>query len=917
MTGRPKIYMIDGSSYLYRAYHTRTTKLSNSAGEPTWAVYIFIKMLLKLIKREKPERLAISFDKGRDTFRKEMYEMYKANRPEAPPDLISQGALVREAAEAFGIPIAEREGCEADDALGSLAKRFEKEGYDVVLVTGDKDFCQLVTERVTLLDTMKDKATDIDGVMERFGVAPNLVADSLALQGDASDNIPGAPGIGEKTARELVAKYGGVEEIIAKADELDLPEKKRLSIKENADIIRLSKRLATIKTDLSFDFTADDFLFKGVNRRKIIPLLKRLEFYSLVNELDEGEAEKTEPENDAAPSPRAKEEENIRGAARAYETVFSAERLYEIIGECRNAGAFAFDAETTSLEASSASLVGVSLCWGAGRAAYVPVGHRLLDSRKQIPAAEAVAALKPLLEDRSTVKIAHNLKYDMQVLAGRGIAASPPYEDTMLISYVLNPAQRSHSLDSAALALLGEKGTAYKDITSRGKTQISFAEVDFETATAYSCEDADFCLRVYKLTKPKLAAEKLDDVYSKIELPLVKTLAKIETTGVKIDVDRLKRTGEELAAQIREFEKEIYEYAGGAFNVNSPAQLGEILFGRLKLPHKGKTKGGKWSTDVDALEKLADAHPLPALILKYRQAVKLKTSFVDALIGAAREKTLRVHTSYNQAVATTGRLSSSDPNLQNIPVRTPLGRGIRKAFVAEEGFVILSADYSQIELRLLAQVSGDRLLTDSFVKGEDVHARTASEVFGVKPEEVTSDLRRRAKAINFGIVYGQSAHGLSESLKITHQEAKNYIEGYFERYKGIAEYMKTTIENARKDGAVYTAWGRKIPTPEINSSNAQARQFAERAAINAPIQGAAADLIKIAMINVDARLEREGMASRMIMQVHDELVFEAKTEEAERLESLVREEMMNAGSGVVAVPLAVEIKFGANWDEAH
>ena len=905
---RPVAWLIDGSSYVFRAYHAARTNLSTSLGEPTGAVYIFTSMLLRFIKDHAPSHVAVSFDKGRETFRRELYPDYKANRPPAPPDLLSQWERIRQMVMAFDIPIIEQEGVEADDILGTLSKKLENRGYDVVLVTGDKDFCQLVTPHAVLLDTMKNKVTDIGGVRERFGVTPNLVADILGLAGDTSDNIPGVPGIGEKTAAGLVAALGDLENVIANIDTAPATRKRREAVAEHAEQARLSKLLATIRTDLDLDVTDADLSYTGPDPQRLAALLKELEFHSLLAEIPA--AATTLASHEAGGD---KAEGSQRGV---YTTVNTEESLAEAIAACKAAGRFAFDTETTSLDTRKAELVGISLAWKAGEAVYIPTAHRSLEATPQLPLKVVVGALKDILEDGSLIKIAQNAKYDMAVLERHGITVCAPMDDTMLMSYVLNPSVRGHGLDALALKHFGYKMISYKEITSRGRKQIGFEEVDIETATAYGAEDSDFCLRLYETLLPLLRREGLEEVYRGIEVPLIPVLQGMEATGVVLDIARLKTLGEDLRGKIKDMETRIYAEVNEPFNINSPQQLGTILFDKLQLPHGKKTKTG-WSTDQSVLERLAAIHPLPSMILEYRGYTKIRSTYVDALIKMADPKTRRVHTSYNQAVAQTGRLSSSDPNLQNIPVRTDIGKEIRKTFVAPEGWKVVAADYSQIELRLLAQISGDPVLLDALAKGEDIHTRTACEVFGLKPEEVDADRRRYAKTINFGIVYGMSPHGLSEALDITRSEAKEFIDAYFERYQGVKAYMDGNVERAREQGFVTTLWGRRIQIAEINSKNPNIRGFSERVAINAPIQGSAADLIKLAMIHVWDRLGSGDFTARLIMQVHDELVFECPPEEVQRLTDMIREEMIHAGGDTVTVPLMVDINSGDNWAEAH
>jgi len=905
---RPVAYLIDGSSYVFRAYHAARTNMSTSKGEPTGAVYIFTNMLLRLIKDKAPSHIAVSFDKGRETFRRELYPDYKANRPPTPPDLRQQWDRIRQVVLAFDIPMIEQEGVEADDILGTLARKLEDRGYDVILVTGDKDFCQLVTEHAVLLDTMKDKVTDIQGVMDRYGVTPAHVADILGLAGDSSDNIPGVPGIGEKSATKVVAALGDVDQVIERVDEAPLTPKRREAIAQHAEQARLSKLLATIRTDLDLDVSDTDLAYNGPNPEKLTSILRELEFRKLLSQIP--------ATADLLASHESGGDEATGSERGVYTTVNTEEALKETIAACKEAGLFAFDTETTSLDTRRAELVGVSLAWKPCEAVYIPLAHRSLEMTPQLPKAVVIEALKEILEDPNLIKIAQNTKYDLAVLARQGVEVCAPMDDTMLMSYVLNPSVRGHGLDALSLKHFDYKMISYKEITKRGRKQIGFEEIDIETATTYAAEDSDFCLRLYHVLLPLLKEQGLEELYRNIEVPLIPVLHGMETNGVVLDIDMLKSLGDDLRVKIKDIETRIYAEVDEPFNINSPQQLGKILFEKLELPHGKKTKTG-WSTDVSVLERLAPIHPLPSMVLEYRSYAKIRSTYVDALIKLADPVTRRVHTSYNQAIAQTGRLSSSDPNLQNIPVRTEIGREIRKAFVAPKGWKVVAADYSQIELRLLAQISNDPVLLDALEKGEDIHTRTACEVFDLKPEDVDSDRRRYAKTINFGIVYGMSPHGLSQALDISRSEAKEFIDAYFERYGGIKAYMDGNVEKAREDGFVTTLWGRRIPIPEINSRNPNIRGFSERVAINAPIQGSAADLIKLAMMRVWKRLRTEGFESRLIMQVHDELVFECPPQEVAKLTDMIRQEMTQAGNDTVTVPLSVDINSGDNWSEAH
>jgi DNA polymerase-1 len=889
---RPTLYLIDGSSYIYRAYYA-IRHLSSPKGFPTNALYGFTQMLLKVMKDRRPDHLAVVFDVGRQTFRTEMYPEYKANRAAMPDDLLPQISPIKEMVRAFNIPTLELAGYEADDIIGTLARDCEAKGMDVVVVTGDKDLMQVVTGRVTLLDTMKDKATGIREVEERFGVPPELVIDILGLAGDTSDNIPGVPGIGEKTAIKLIQEFGSLDRLLERAGEVKGKTGER--VREFAEQARLSRRLATIDCRTPVTYQYDDLAVSPPDNTKLATLFKEYGFTTLMKEITSVATLATEQ----------------------YRTILDASGFAALVAELREAPAFAVDLETTSLNPLAAEIVGISVSFREHEACYIPVGHCYPGALAQLSRHEVLAQFAPLLTDPSRPKIGQNLKYDYQVLRVNGVEMEGLWFDTMLASYLLNPVRSSHGLDSLAVEFLDHRMVSYADVTGKGKDQINFAQVSLEKAGPYSCEDADATFLLHRLFLPRLTEAGLDRLFFDLEMPLVKILAEIELTGVQLDLALLAELSAGFGIQLAELELRIHELAGVPFNINSPKQLGEVLFEKLGLPSgkKTKTKTG-WSTNVEELERLADGgNEIARLLLEYRSISKLKSTYTDALPKLVDPRTGRVHTSYNQAVTNTGRLSSSEPNLQNIPVRGEEGRKIRRAFVAPEGRLLLSADYSQIELRVLAHLSGDPVFCDAFARDEDIHLRTAVEVFGLFPEMVTPEMRRQAKTINFGVIYGQGAFSLGKQLGVSTRTAKEFIDNYFARHKGAQAFLESCVKEAEKNGYVTTLLGRKLPIPDIMSSNGNIRAFAERNAINYPIQGSAADIIKQAMVRIFERMRREGVESRLIMQVHDELVFEVPEREKLVMEKLVRHEMEHAVE--LRVPLKVDLNFGRNWSEAH
>ena len=890
MTEQPqRLFLIDGSSYIYRAYFA-IRHLSNSKGEATNAAYGFVNMLLKVVREQQPDHLAVIFDAKGPTFRKELYPEYKANRAQMPEDLVPQIPVIKDLVKAFNMPAIEKAGFEADDIIATLAKKFAAEGLAVTVVTGDKDLMQVVSERIQLLDTMKDQVSGLAEVAERFGGGPEKVIEVQALSGDASDNIPGVPGVGEKTAVKLIQEFGTVENLLANLDQVKgkLQEK----LRENAHLARLSKQLVTLKDDVPLDLDYDDFALTPPDQAALTELFKALEFHKLLQEFSSDE----------------------RASGDGYLGVLTETDLNAMVAELEAAERFAFDTETTSLDAVRADLVGLSFAVRPGQAWYIPVGHYYLGVPDQLDKGLVLEKLRPLLEDPQKPKIAQNAKYDALVLRRAGLHLQGLSVDTMIVSYLANPAATSHGMDALAAELLGYKTISFKEVAGSGKNQIGFAEVEVEKAIVYAAEDADITLRLAEKLEPQLEASGQKQLFLDVELPLVGVLTDMEWQGVRIDADFLGRLSTEIAGKLATLEETIHQLAGGPFNVASPKQLGEVLFERLKLPRGRKTKTG-WSTDVEVLTNLAVEHPIAARLLEHRSLSKLKGTYTDALPKLVNPDTGRIHTSFNQAVTATGRLSSSDPNLQNIPIRSEEGGRIREAFIPAEGNLLLSADYSQVELRLLAHLADEAALKEAFAKGEDIHARTASEVFGVFPEMVTPEMRRQAKTINFGVIYGMGAFSLGKDLGIPTKEAQTFIDNYFARYPGIKAFMESKRQEAREKLYVTTILGRRCAVAEIHSKNGAIRSYAERNAINYPIQGSAADLIKVAMVNIHRRLEEEGLQAKMVLQVHDELVFDVPQVELEKVRDLVRVEM--EGAIMLTVPLVVDIGVGNNWREAH
>ncbi|MGE0087393.1 MAG: DNA polymerase I [Desulfococcaceae bacterium] len=896
MTEHKTVYLIDGSAYVYRAYHAIRAGLTNSKGLPTNAAFGFAKMLVKLMQEKKPGWLAVLFDKKGPTFRHEMYPEYKANRPPMPEDLVMQLPYIKQIVEGYRIPMIEADGFEADDLIGTLARQAESAGFSVVMVTGDKDFLQLLTENISLWDPMKDKSTDLEIMQKDMGIAPAQMIDVMALWGDTSDNVPGVPGIGEKTALSLIQTYGSVEHLYAKIADIT-KKKQKENLIQYKDQALLSQKLVTICTDAPIVFDPEIFKAQEPDAQILSGLFKELEF----REFQDIFTEKSE----------------IREQEKNYIAILETSALSELVTMLEKSELFALDTETTSIDPMKAKLVGLSFSMKENEAFYIPCGHDYIGAPKQIPLADILNALRPVLENPQFKKIGQNIKYDWIVLNRHGLDLQGVVADTMLASYLLDPSKRGHNLDRIALDFLGHKNITFADVAGKGKSMVGFNQVMVENAVPYACEDADITLMAWQVLEPMLAETGLTDLMEKVEMPLIPVLKDMEMQGICVDKERLRNLSKSFDHQLGLLETQIYSLAGEEFNINSSQQLGEILFEKLQLPVQKKTKKKTaYSTDVEVLTSLAETHELPALILRHRTLAKLKSTYADALLELIHPETGRIHTSYNQTVTATGRLSSSDPNLQNIPIRTEEGMEIRRAFIPQKGWILLAADYSQIELRLLAHYSGDEIFIKAFAEEEDIHTRTASEVFQISPEMITPELRRQAKTINFGIIYGMGAFSLSKELGISRTMAQTYIDHYFSRYKGVKNYIDTTIEEARKSGKTSTLLGRIRLIPEIGSSNQNLKAFAERTAVNTPIQGTAADLIKLAMIRVHAELKQRKLKTAMLLSVHDELVFEVPPEEIDIVKDLVKTIMENVWPDL-RVPLKVNMDSGKNWAEAH
>jgi len=881
------LYLVDGSSYFYRAYHA-IGHLSNSKGQPTNAIYGFTTMLLKVLNDFQPKYLVMAFDTAEPTFREEIRADYKANREEMPDDLSLQIPYIKNVVEAFDLYSVEMPGFEADDIIATFTEAAQKQNIPVCIISGDKDLMQLVNKNVHMLDTMKNKRYGPKEVEERFGVPPDKVIEILGLAGDASDNIPGVPGIGAKTASSLIQEYGSIEKVLKNIDQIKGKKRKEMLMQYGNQALEC-RLMATVRRDLKIPFKLKNIQVNGLNAKKLEPLFNELEFYSLLKDL----------------APRTGLSQN------KYTCIQTKKDFSNFIDQLKTWKEFAFDTESTSVNAMVADLVGFSFSAKKGESFYIPLGHT---SGNQLMQADILNELKPVLENPNIKKIGQNIKYDMLLLKRYGIEVKGRIFDTMLASYVLTPERRQHNMDMLSQEYLNHSTITYKDVSKKLKKGENFSHIPIEDAYSYACEDADVTYRLKIILSKKLKEAQLESLFNEIEVPLVEVLLQMEMNGVLLDTHLLAKLSTKMHKELITLERKIYKLAGEEFNINSPKQLGQILFEVLELPVQKKTKTG-YSTNVRVLETLSSMHDLPNEILRYRSLNKLISTYIDTLPKLVNGTTNRIHTSFNQSVAATGRLSSSNPNLQNIPIRTQEGRKIREAFIPQKEWIMLGADYSQIELRLLAHLSNDKELLQAFTENQDIHAKTAAQVFSVKIEEVDDEMRRKAKAINFGIIYGMGAFGLSNQLKINIADARFYIEQYFKTYSGVKKYIDTSLKKAHKIGSVCTLLGRRRALPDLKSSNAMARQAAERIAINTPLQGTAADLIKIAMIQLHTKMQKKKMLSRMLLQVHDELIFEAPEHELEELKVMVSKEMSQAIQ--LKVPLVVNINCGAHWGELH
>ncbi|KJG35777.1 DNA polymerase I [Photobacterium angustum] len=915
------LILIDGSSYLYRAYHA-APNFTNSDGEPTGAIYGVVNMLRSMLRQFSTEHIAVIFDAKGKTFRDDMYPEYKANRPPMPDDLRSQIEPLHAVIKAMGLPLIAISGVEADDVIGTLSTQASQQGMPVLISTGDKDMAQLVDQNVTLINTMTDVVMDPAGVVDKFGIGPELIIDYLALMGDKVDNIPGVPGVGEKTAKALLTGIGGLDALYDNLDDiaaLGFRGSKTMAKKliDNKEAAYMSYKLATIKLDVELDVKPDE-LRKGVpDTDALTELFGKLQFRRWLTEMLDGSDGRIVADEKSGDAPTEKKAVAPTIDRSGYETVLDKESFATWLEQLKASKAFAFDTETDGLDYMTANVVGVSFAIEEGKAAYVPVAHDYLDAPAQLDRDWVLEQLKPLLEDPKQAIIGQNLKFDASIVARYGIEMQGIVFDTMLESYVFNSVVGRHDMDSLALRYLEHKNISFEEVAGKGKKQLTFNQIDLEQAGPYAAEDADITLRLHNTLYPKVEADdKLKHVFETIEMPLVPVLSRMERTGVYVDSMLLGAQSTEIAARLDEIEKKAFEIAEQEFNLSSPKQLQAILFEKMGLPVLKKTPSGTPSTNEEVLQELALDYPLPKLLLEYRGLAKLKSTYTDKLPKMVNPATGRVHTSYHQAVTATGRLSSSDPNLQNIPVRNEEGRRIRQAFVAQSGYKILAVDYSQIELRIMAHLSGDKALLDAFRHGKDIHAATAAEILSLDIEDVSSEQRRRAKAINFGLIYGMSAFGLAKQLDMGRNEAQNYMNVYFERYPGVLEYMESTRNAASEQGYVETLFGRRLYLPDIKSRNGLRRKAAERAAINAPMQGTAADIIKLAMIAVDGWVQQQPEGNvRLLMQVHDELVFEVKESALEAVTASVKALMEQAAT--LDVPLIADTGYGDNWDQAH
>jgi len=899
---KPLLVLFDGNALVHRAFHALPPLTISKTGEMINAAYGFVLMLLKVLNELHPDCYAIAFDRKAPTFRHKLFSGYKAQRPTTPEELVSQIQRVRQISEAFNMPVYEMDGYEADDILGTLCKQANEQGLDTIIVTGDADTMQLVSPSVKILypkprkpfsDTM---LYDEAAVMEKYGVKPSQIADMKALQGDSSDNIPGIPGIGSKTAVSLLQKYGSLEGIYEHLDEIT-PPRLREQLKASEAMARLNKELATIKCDAPVKLDTEQCRRSNFDRSRVTNLFRELEFHSLLQKLPE-ETEKPVEEKQESKAPTVC---NI---------VNNESLLHELIKELELAPAISFDTETTGEDPHKSGLVGISFATKPGKASYIPVGHSAFGTTEQLPLQTVIEAIKPVMENPERPKLAQNAKFDMTVLANYGINVNNIAFDTMIAAYLLN--EKNLGLKALAFSRLGIEMTAITELIGTGTKQLSMSQVDINRVAEYCAADADMVLRLTDILREDLIKQNLWELFARVEMPLVPVLFKMEQNGILLDTDLLRRLSHQLGEDLIKLETQIYNAVGHRFNINSPQQLSTVLFEELNLPKSRKTTGG-YSTDAAILEELRPAHPVIGLILDYRQLSKLKSTYIDALPGLINPKTGRVHTSFNQTRTTTGRLSSSDPNLQNIPVRTPLGKQIRQAFIAPEGSLLLSADYSQIDLRALAHLSQDQTLIEAFRRDEDIHTATASQLFNVEPSKVTPDMRRLAKTVNFGIIYGMSEYGLEQATELSREEAARFIAAYFEKRPRVKAYLEETKQTARTQGYVQTLLGRRRYIPEINSSNRNIRESAERMAINMPVQGTSADIIKVAMVRIDEELQHQKLHARMLLQVHDELIFEVPESEIDITRDLVVNIMSNAVS--LSVPLKVDIKQGKTWGD--
>jgi len=899
MTAPPTLYVLDGTYYVFRAFYA-VRGMSNSKGLPTNGIFAFTNMLLNVIREHQPDYLAVAFDPPGKTFRSEIYPEYKANRDDPPEDLIPQFPYFREIVRALNIPIIEVPGYEADDAIGTLVRRAERDGMKVTILSGDKDLYQLLDDDTVMVDSMRNKVVDVAAVLERFSVEPNRVADVLGFAGDTSDNIPGVPGIGEKTAGALIKQFGSMEAVLDRVDEVTGKKRKENLVTYREQAL-MSRDLAVIRTNVPIEVSFDDLRLSAPDLAAFDRLCVELEFNRFRNEVRELYADQLQ---EVAPVTDA--------TTGIYRAIMSMDALDACIDEIRRAGVLSVDLETTSVDPLEAQIVGVALAWSRGEGVYVPVGHQDIAASQQLTCDAVLDRLRPLLEDPSLPKVGQNTKYELSILRRYGVELAGVSMDTMLAAYLIDPNKRRYGMDALAQEYLNIQTISYADVTGTGKTQRRFDEVSVEEATPYAAEDADVTLQLARVFEPMLNDQGMRSLHDDVEVPLAAVLSRMESAGIQVDATFLGELSREFSERIVALEREIHEAAGQDFMVSSPKQLGVILFEKLGLPVIRKTKTGP-STDQAVLEQLRSSHPVVALVEEYRQLTKLVSTYVDTLPRLIRPETGRVHTNYNQAVAATGRLSSSDPNLQNIPIRSEAGRRIRQAFVPQEGWTLVGGDYSQIELRVLAHMSGEPVLIQAFRDGEDIHKRTASELFGVPMDGVSPDQRAAAKTINFGVIYGMGSNRLAGDLSISRSDAKAYIDQYFNRIGSVRPFFDRLIEDATRLGYAETLIGRRRPIPELQGGSKREQALGERLAINTPIQGTSADLIKLAMVNIDARMRAEGMRSRMLLQVHDELVFEAPDDEIEVLVSLAKSEMENVTP--LAVPLRVDFFTGRNWAE--